>query len=164
MANSDSSTNFSQVHGTCTVSDGGSNSLILDFVRSDFAWTEEGKPYTEAKVRNQHQSTPDLVEIGDGNVTGSMRIGVTSFRGATAVKPYEAVTGTGLAAGWTTTAQGTKKAKRFTLAFVNPAGASQTVVFNYCVCMNVNVDPAGDDGLMVLSFDFTDHENAPTVT
>ena len=164
MSTYDGSAAFSQTHGTWSVFDGSGNTIAMPFVKSDLTPTIEGKPYTEAKVRNMHQSTPVLVETGDGNVTASATIGVTSFAGNTAATPYEVLTGTGLAAGWTTTAVGTKKALRHVVTWTNPAGATQTVTYAYCVASNVAIDPAGDEGLMSMSFDLTDHENAPTVS
>jgi hypothetical protein len=101
---------------------------------------------------------------GDGNVTASATLGVNSFYGSTSVTPYEVLTLTGGAASWTTTGTGDKKMLRHTIVFTNPSGASQTVVFNYGIAMNIAIDPAGNDGLMSLSFDLTDLENAPTVS
>lgn len=165
MAASDSTTSFSQIDCTATVYDGGGNSLVLGLVQGDAKWTIEGEPYTEAKVRNKHASTPVLRKTGDGNVTGSMTLLVASFVGSAAVTPYEAITLTGGASGWTTTAAGDKKAIRLVLAPSATAagGASQSVTFAYLVPTNIQIDPAGADGLFSMSFDFTDHENAPVV-
>lgn len=165
MAGSDSTTSFSRVDCTATVYDGGGNSLVLGLVQADAKWTIEGAPYTEARVRNKHASTPVLRKTGDGNVTGSMTLLIASFFGSSAVTPYEALTLTGGAAAWTTTAAGDKKAIRLVLAASATAagGASQSVTFAYIVPMNIQVDPAGADGLFSMSFDFTDHENEPVV-
>ena len=164
MGASDTTSSFSQIDGVWTVSDGGANSLVMPFVKSDLSWALEGQPYTEARVRNKHQSTPVLRITGDGNCTASANVGVTSFYGSSAVTPYEVLTLSGGAASWATTAVGDKKSLRHTVVFTNPSGATQTVIFNYGVAMNISIDPAGDEGLMTLSFDLTDHENAPTVS
>lgn len=165
MAASDSEIAFSQIDGTAVWYDGGANSLTLAFVQSDIKWTEETEPYTEARVRNMHaSSTPVLRKTGDGNVTGSMRLLVSSVLGSAAVTPREALTFSGGAAGWATTARGDKKAGKLvlTLNASGASGATQTVTFNYCVATNIKFDPAGAEGLMALDFDITDHENRPT--
>lgn len=166
MAASDSVTSFSQIDCTATLYDGGSNSLVLGLVQADAKWTIEGKPYTEARTRNQHQSPRPVLRVtGDGNVTGSMSLLVASFYGSAAVTPYEAVTLTGGASGWATTAAGDKKAVKLILAANATAasGASQTVTFAYLVATNIQIDPAGAEGLFMMTFDFTDHENEPAV-
>jgi hypothetical protein len=166
MAASDSAVPFSQIDGTLTASDGASASLEFDFVQSDIEWTVEGAPYTEAKVRNKHKATPVLRKTGDGNVTGSASLLVTSLRGSTDETPYEFLTQTGGSASITTRAAGDRKAIKlaFTVNASAAGGASQLVEFNYSVCQNVKVSPSGSDGLFLLTFDFTDHESAPTVT
>lgn len=167
MAASDSTTAFSQVDGAAVFSDGTAtpNTLTVGFVQADVAWTVEGAPYTEARVRNKHHSTPVLRKTGDGNVTGSMSLLVTSLKGDTAVTPYEFLTRTGGASAYKSTANGDKYAIKIAVTFnaTDAGGASQTVTFAYVVPTSIKVDPAGGDGLMMLSFDFTDHENAPTV-
>lgn len=164
MSASDSSSVFSQIDGTYTIYDGSTNSLEMPFVQSDLSWALEGDPYTEARVRNKHASTPVLRKTGDGNVTASARLLVKSFYGSSTVTPYEVLTLSGGAATWTTTAIGDKKALKHRIDFVDPSGATQRVEFNYAVAMNVSIDPAGGDGLMMLSFELTDHESKPTVS
>jgi hypothetical protein len=161
---SDTTSSFSRIDGVWTVTDGGANSLIMPFVQSDLSWALEGQPWTEARTRNKHQSTPVVRIVGDGNCTASATLGVNSFYGSTSVTPYEVLTLSGGAAGWATTAIGDKKCLRHTIVFTNPSGATQTVVFNYGIAMNIAIDPAGNDGLMSLSFDLTDLENKPDVS
>lgn len=167
MAVSDSEIVYSQVDGTATVLDGAGNSLVLAFVQSDITWTEETPPYTEARVRNKHaSSTPILRKTGDGNVTGTMRLLISTFYGSAAVSPREAITFADGASGWTSTSRGDKKTftLRLDLTAAAGGGAVQRVSFNYCVATNLKFDPKGADGLMSLDFDITDHENAPTYT
>lgn len=163
MATSDSTSVLSQIDGTCTVYDGSTNSLELALVQTDPEYTIEGAPYVEAMVRKKHLPIPVLRKTGDGNVTGSMSLLIRSFAGATAVTPYEVFTHTGLAASWTPTTIGDKPSLRLVFAVTDPSGASQTVTFAYLVASNVKIAPSGGDGLFMLTFDFTDHENAPVV-
>lgn len=166
MSTSDTQIPFSKIDGLLRVINGAGLSLEIIFVQSDLDWKEEGAPYTEAKTRNKHQATPILRKTGDGNVTGSAKLLVTSFRGATVVTPYEVLTDTGLASAYTSTAAGDRKAKKleFYVDASAAAGASQTVAFNFAVVTNVSVSPGGEDGLFGLSFDFVDHEERPTIT
>lgn len=166
MASSDSTIAFSLTDGTVTASDGGANSLILTLVQTEINFTIEREPVTEARSRNKHLSTPVLRKTGDGNISGSMVLLVSSFKGSADETTYEVLTMSGTASGWTTTAAGDGKTIRLTFAAVNPStgGASQTIAFNYCYCSNVKVEPGAADGLTSISFDFTDYENYPTVT
>lgn len=159
----DSSSTYSQIDGTLVIGDG-TNSLTADFVQSDISWTEEGSSYTEAKSRNKHKTTPVLRKTAEGNITGSLSLLITSFRGNTAITPYEVFTRTGLGASWGNTAVGDKKASRLALTLDNTAasGGAQTATFGFVVFTSVKVDPAGGDGLYLLTADFTDHEEAPT--
>src|SRR5688572_24286056 len=117
MAQSDSTSVFSQNDGTWTILDGGSNSLEIAFTQSDLSWAIEGDPYVEAKVRNKHASTPVLRKTGEGNVTASGRLLVKSLYGSAAVTPYEVLTLSGGAASWATTAIGDKKALKHRVLF-----------------------------------------------
>jgi len=166
MASSDRTDGaFSQIDGDVYIYGGSpsTESLQLKLVQGDVTHTVETEPYAEARNRNKHLSTPILRKTGDGNVTGSVSLLVSSFKGSTAASVYEVFTGTGLAASWSSTASGDKKAKKMEMT-VNDGSLSQKLAFNYCVFTNVAVDPAGADGLYQVSADFTDHENAPTVT
>lgn len=165
MASSDRTDGaFSQIDGDVYVYGGSpaTESLQLKLVVGDVNHVVEGDPYTEGKNRNKHLATPILRKTGDGNVTGSVSMLVSSFKGSTAASVYEVLTGTGLAASWSSTAYGDKKAKKMEMT-VNDGSLSQKLTFNYCVFSNVQVDPAGADGLFQVSADFTDHESAPTV-
>lgn len=164
MASSDNSTiPFSQTDVTATMTDG-TNTITMHLVQADPAWTIEGRPVTEARVRNKHQSTPVARRTGDGNVTFKLDLLIASFKGATAATPYEVLTRTGLGASWGTTGGGDEPLTRISLPYNASAagGATQTVTFNYCYARNVAVNPT--DGLYHLTADVTDLENEPTIT
>lgn len=155
---------FSQIDGDVYIYGGApaTESCQLKVVQGDVNYTIEGDQHTEARSRNKHLSTPILRKTGDGNVTGSFSCLIHSFKGSSAATLYEVLTGTGLAASWSSTAYGDKKARKLVMT-VNDGSLSQVTTFNYCVFSNVAIDPAGADGLWQVSADFTDYESAPTV-
>ena len=108
-----------------------------------------------------------LIETDDTDVTGSFNALVTSFKGSSNTHPYEALTFSGNASAWTSTAGGSKTAIKLVLTVdssgEDATGGSQTVTFAYAVPTEVSVDAAGGDGLFQLSCSFTDHENRPTL-
>jgi hypothetical protein len=61
----------------------------------------------------------------------------------------------------TTTGVGDKKMSRMVVTETAPSGASQTITFNYVVFTNVQV--GFENGIRIVTADFTDHENTPTV-
>ena len=165
MAGSDRTNGaFSQIDGDVYIYGGtpASEYAQLTIVEGDLNFTAEGDQYAEARNRNKHLAVPILRKTGDGNVTGSFSCKVHSFKGSTAASIYEILTGTGLAATWTSTAYGDRKTRKIEMT-VNDGSLSQKLTFAYCVFSNVQVDPAGADGLFMVSADFTDHESAPTV-
>jgi hypothetical protein len=151
MSASDSEISFSKVDCTCTAYDGSTNSLVIAGIQSDISLTREGTKYVEARTRDLHASgTPILRKVGDGNWTG--------------VTPREFLTFTGGASGFTSTARGDKPACKLVLAISasGAGGAIQTLTLNYCVVTSVKIDPAGADGLFMMTVEFTDHENEIT--
>jgi len=168
MSASDSVIPFSKIDWTLVLSDGGSNSITVGLMQTDISWTAEGAKYVEARVRDMHSATPVIRKTGDGNVTGSLMALVATLRSSSSSAPslYEVMTGTGAASSWATTAAGDRKTIRAALSgnASGAGGATQTVTFNYCIFANVKCDPAGGEGLMSISAEFTDHENAPTIT
>jgi hypothetical protein len=164
MAASDTTVPFSIIDGACTVADGGANSITLGLVQAEVKYKIENPSWTEARSRNKHLSTPTARKTGDGNVTGSLTLLVASFYGSAAATPYEVFTGTGGAAAWATNGAGDKQLLKLTLTGTNTTGATQTILFAYCAFSNVDIDPQGGDGLYTLTCEFTDLENAPTVT
>jgi hypothetical protein len=165
MSASDSEISFSKVDCTCTAYDGSTNSLVIAGIQSDISLTREGTKYVEARTRDLHASgTPILRKVGDGNWTGSFSMLVSSFYGSTSVTPREFLTFTGGASGFTSTARGDKPACKLVLAISasGAGGAIQTLTLNYCVVTSVKIDPAGADGLFMMTVEFTDHENEIT--
>lgn len=166
MAQSDSTIPFSIIDGTAVITDGASLSVTLALVQSEVTWTATGRPWAEGMSRNKHQSTPVARITGDGTVTGSLSFLVTSFYGSASTTAYEALTGTNGGSSVTTTGAGDRKMLKLTLTAnaSGAGGASQTIAFNYCIFENVAVDPQGGEGMYLLTADFVDLENAPTVT
>lgn len=165
MAASDSSLPVSVIDiASMTLTDGGSNSLTLGLVPGGtFEYTVETPPYVEVMHQMQHVSGgPVLRKTGSGNVTGKLTSYVTSMYGSSNETPYEVFTRTGTAASWGTTGTGDKSATRLAVVNTTPGGASQTTTFAYCVFTNVAI--SYQDGIMIVTADFTDHENAPTVS
>ena len=163
MSASDSVVDFSGIDLSLTIYDGSGNSLAIEHMQADGGWTTEGDTYTEGRTRGLHRATPVLRRTGSGNVTGSISVNVSSFKGSTAAKPVDVLHFSGLASGWTTTGAGDKKALRYVWTFNASAagGATQTVTMAACVAMNIKFDPVGSDGLGMLSWDWTDHESVP---
>lgn len=166
MADSDTEVPFSQIDLRVYLEDGAGNSIELELVQNDPEITVEGKPWSEARSRNQHASgTPIGRETGDGNITGSMTMLLKSFLGDTEVTPKEALTRTGNAAAWTSTMRGMYAIQIRIVADASASGgATQTTTYRYCVCRNVKWNFGGANGLATLSFDFTDLENEPQIT
>lgn len=165
MAASDSSVPFSLIDGAVVIYDGGSNSHTVAFVQTEVNWSVEKPPRTEARSRNKHHTTVTMRKMGDGNVTGSLSALVTSLYGSASVSLYEVLTTTGGASGWATVGAGDFVLLRMVLTGTAAAagGATQTVTFAACEFSNVKVDPGGADGLWLVSADFIDHENQPTI-
>jgi len=170
MAGSDNTVPLKYAASTVTLGDGTTipNTLVLDCIQSIGSWTVTGREYTEAMSADRHGTTkPVLVATKDGNVTGSVSLLVKSFWGATAVTPYEFLTFTAGASAYASTALGSKKALSIEVATAGAAedgNTAQTILFAYAVPTSVSIDPAGTDGMFTLSFDFVDHENAPTIS
>jgi len=163
MSASDSAVPFSLIDGSLVLSDGSTNSLTVVFIQTEWNWTEETAPYTEARSRNKHHTTPTARKTGDGNVTGSFMALVSSLKGSAATTVYEVLKQSGTASGWVTTGAGDKKMIRAVLTGTNPTGATQTATFNYCIFTNIKIDPSGADNIWTVSADFTDLENEPTI-
>ena len=172
MANLDSSFPHKFAGATLVISDGAGSpaSVTVTFKQGTISWTETGRTYTEAREAGRHASVsgkPVLIETDDTDVTGSFTALVTSFKGSSNTHPYEALTFSGNASAWTSTAGGSKTAIKLVLTVdssgEDSTGGSQTVTFAYAVPTEVSVDAACGDGLFQLSCSFTDHENRPTL-
>ena len=171
MASLDAVVPFKNASGTLTLYDGtGSpNTLVITFRQGTLSYTETGRAYVEAMEAGRHVSAaPVLVETDDGNVTGSFTILVTSFKGSSAVTPYEFLTFTNGASSYLTTAKGSKPALKIIFGVdstgeAGGSGGAQTITFAYACITSVDLDSGGSDGLFSMSVSFTDHENRPTV-
>ena len=164
MANLDSSIPFKiSGGGTLALEDGGANSITVTFIQAEITWTETGRQWVEGRSRDRHEAVPVALEVGDSNVEGSFQFLVTSWRGAANVHPYEALSFTGNASAWTTTAAGSKKALKATYTTDSTAdgGGSQTVIFAYMI--PTDLEKGDVDGLLSLTGNFTDLENRPTM-
>jgi hypothetical protein len=168
MAALDSEIAFPFSEGTGTISDGSTNSITFTWQQGSFTWSQPGRSYTEQKHRGRRPTSgaPVLMETEDAEITGQCSFLITSLLGSTNVHPYEAMTLSGNASSWTTTARGSKKAVRMTLSPSSSSaatGGTQNVAFNYCV-FQVECDMSGAEGLGLVTGSFTDHENKPTIT
>jgi hypothetical protein len=163
MAASDASIPISQIDIASIVISDGSNSLTVSLApASTLEWTEETTPYVEVMHQGKHVAGgPVLRQTGDSNCTGKLVAYVTSYLGASNETPYEVMTRKGTAASWGTTGVGDKKSSRMVVTETAPSGASQTITFNYVVFTNVQV--GYENGIRIVTADFTDHENTPTV-
>lgn len=164
MAASDTGVPFSIIDGALVATDGAAASYTFDLVQAEVVWTVEREKWTEAMSRQKHLSTPTARKVGDGRVTGSMTLLVSSMKGSANETAYEVLTLTGTASTWVTTGAGDMKMIKLTLTGTNTTGATQSVAFNYAITSNVKIDPQGAEGLWSISFDFTDLENTPTIT
>jgi len=146
---------------TVVLTDGTPNSLTLNLKQGQVTYSITDRAYTEALETGRHESTPVLVETDDGNVTGQFSFLLTSYVGAT-VQPHEMMLFRNGASAYTTTAAGSKKALKMVVTNNSTidSGGSQSVTFAYCVFTDVSVGE--QDGLLLVTGSFTDHENKPT--
>lgn len=160
MAASDATVAFSQIDfDTITITTGAAVAYMMTLQKGTLTWGVETPPKTEMLVRNKHHSTPTLRKTGDGKVTGAIKLYISTFLGSSAFSPYELfVSGAAVSTG-----AGDGGMFSMSVPVTGDGGApSQTAVFAYCHFMNVKVDI--EDGLYVLSADFEDLENKPTIT
>jgi hypothetical protein len=155
---------FKGAVSTATLGDGGANTLLLKLVQGSITWSEPGRAYVEAMERGRHQSTPVVVETDDGNCSGSCSFLVDSYDGSSAATPYEFLTFSGSASAFATTSAGGRKTFKLTVTMNSTVdgGGSQTAIFAHCVLDSIEVDDGGTDGLMTLTFNWTDLESRPT--
>lgn len=162
MAASDSTIVFSGIDDTIVLSDGtGTPQTITMFgVTGNLTYTMPLETVAEMRIRDQHQSTPVVRKTGDGNVTGSIKAHITSFKGSSTKTLVDVMLGN---ASWLTVGAGDGRLMKMVVTYnaSGAGGASQTVTFAYVRWSNVNV--SYDSGLLSLSADFTDFENAPAI-
>ena len=163
MATSDATVAFSQIdQDAVTLTDGASTTTTLAVQKGVVTWVNATPPVSEMMVRNKHGANAGLTttvrKTGDSTVTGSIKLYVTTLRGTTGVSPYELLTnGAG-----TSTGAGDGGMFSMAVPYTGDGGApSQTATFAYTRFSNVSVDY--EEGLMVISADFIDYENKPTI-
>lgn len=141
------------------------NTLAVYLIQGTVTWSEPGRTKVEARDRNRHQGTPVVVETDDGNVTGSITLLCTSWKGSSNTHPYEFMTFTGTASSFASTGAGGANLIEMVLTTNSTAdgGGSQTVTFAHCDFSDISVDTGGTDGLCTITANFTDYENRPTM-
>lgn len=162
MASSDTTVAISQIDDAIVLSDGTGTplTLTLALVKSSATWTVPNPTKAEMRPRDLHHSTPTLRKTGDGNVTGSLKLYIASFKGNSTKTPYEVFTDS---ASWVTVGAGDGALVKMVITYTaaGAGGATQTATFAYCHFANVAV--SYEDGLLCLSCDFTDLENKPAI-
>lgn len=150
--------------GTVVWTDGSGSTCTATFVQSELSWTQVGRKWVEARSRDRHETIPISIELGDNNVEGQITMLISSYKGSANTHPYEAVTFSGNASAWTSVGTGSKKSLKCVLTQNSTAdgGGSQTITFAYWIPTSVAVDPAGGEGLALMTVAFVDLENAPT--
>ena len=147
-----------------TITDGAANSITM-VGEISLSWEETGRSVTEARERDRHLATPNVIETGDNNMSISMEFWVRSYLGSSNVHEYEALTFTGNASGWTTTVNGNAKCYTMDVAMLEPGGATtQNLSFPFCHTDSANSDPRGADGKASISASITSYANRPTIT
>lgn len=151
--------------GTITLKDGTGTpeTLAIAFKQGTFTYSETGRAYAEAREAGRHASTVTVMETDDSNMSGSFSCLVTSFKGSSNTHPYEFLTWSGTAAGFTSTSAGDKKTMIIIMG-LTIGGVNQTLQFNHCVVDSVDIDTGGAEGLCQLSCSFTSLTNAPSIT
>jgi len=168
MAVLDSSTPLKPQSGTLFVINDGTTPTALTvsgIFQGNFNWTVNGLPSTESLVQNTHQSTPVVTNVGDATVSLTMEGQITSLKGDSNTYPYEALTRTGNAASWVSTAAGDAHCVELVFTVIESSGSSpttQTITFAYCKLDSIQVT-ANIDGVLTFSATFTDFENEPSI-
>ncbi len=151
-------------HGAAavTITDGAANSITM-VGEISLSWEETGRSVTEARERDRHLATPNVIETGDNNMSISMEFWVRSYLGNSNVHEYEAMTFTGNASGWTTTVDGNAKCFTMAVQLIEPGAATtQTLTFPHCHLDTWSNDPRGADGKNSASVSLTSYANRPT--
>ncbi|MFA9272132.1 MAG: hypothetical protein ACEQSX_15530 [Baekduiaceae bacterium] len=160
MAASDSTVVFSGIDDSIVLSDGTGTpqTLTMFGVTGNLTFTLPLETVAEMRIRDLHHSTVTVRKTGDGNVTGSIKAHVSSYKGSSTKTLYEVMTGN---ASWLTVGAGDGRLMKMVCTYnaTGAGGASQTMTFAYVRWSNVNI--SYDNGLLSLSADFTDFENQP---
>lgn len=161
MASLDSTNNvFRYAVTTVTIKDGtGTPQTITCYLKQgSLTYSAPGRAWVEAREAGRHLATPVASETEDGNVTGSLSMLITSFKGNVNKHPYEVFTG---AAGFVTVGAGSKTQLEMEVAATADDGSTvQTGTFANCIFTVESVE-FPTDGQCLMTVNFTDLENAP---
>lgn len=120
-------------------------------------WTEPGKLIAEPRNRGTRPAAPIILETDDQNVTGSISALVTSYLGDSALTLKEWFN---MDASLTSTSSG--GATTVTMTVTCNDGVSQVLTFALTRFSNVQIDTNGQDGMTLITADFTSLIDAPT--
>ena len=149
-------------------SSGAAAYLTIIPIKAQLTTSIEGPTVSEAMHRGRHISgqAPVAHDVGDNNITGSMSFYIQSHpEGVTpstdAANPVAWLNSQrAAAAGLTKTGKGDAWCFKMLVVDVQP-GSTQTTTYNYVYPEKPT--ESFDNGLLVVSFNFTDRETAPTV-
>ena len=151
-------------HGAAALTIAGASNSITMALEISLSWEESGRTVTEARERDRHLGTPNVIETGDNNMSISIEGHVRSYLGASNVHEYEAMTKTGNAGAWTSTGAGSAYLFTLTVTIIEPdSTATQTLTFPYCHLDSWSNDPRGADGKNSFSATITSFANRPTI-
>lgn len=153
--------------GNIVFSGGGGGQTCTATLVGSVDWNSSGKNAVEVKEKDEHQSPPVVINIGDGECTISISGKLTSILGGSNAHPFEVLSGTGNAASWTTTGDAISTRPLFQMAIPmkSPNGTTQTATFQYCYCpAGPQVSNNGEDGQATFSAEIIALQNAPTIT
>ena len=150
--------------GSGKIIDGSGNEVAFEFEQTMLTWEVIGRTKTEARSRGRHESTPVIVENEDSNIALSLDFYITTFSGSSAVSPYEAMTQTGQASAWTSTAAGNAYCFKIEMTFNNTGGGggSQTVTFDYVSKESISISE--NENFVQGSFSGIAYQNLPTIS
>jgi hypothetical protein len=163
MANLDSTTNVFRYAATTVKVIDGTGGTPLETTcylkQGELTFSAPGRAYVETREAGRHLATPVTSETEDGNVTGSLTMTITSFKGSSSVHPYEVFTNN---ASYVTVGAGSKvQLKLEVTCTADDDSTTQVATFAYCV-FTVESVSFPTDGTCQMTVNFVDHENAPT--
>ena len=141
--------------------------LTIRPIKTQLTTALDGPTVAEAMHRNRHidGQAPIVHDVGDGSITGSMAFYVSEHpigTSADAANPMAWLDAdSALLAGLTSNGKGNAWCFKMKVVDVQP-GKTQTTTYNYVYPEK----PAQsfDNGLLIVTFNFTDRERTPTVT
>jgi hypothetical protein len=144
----------------------GVNYLTIRPIKTQLTTSIDGATVAEAMHRNRHidGQAPIVHDVGDGNVTGSMAFYVEEYPIGTSADVANPLAwleaDSAAAAGLVSTGKGNAWCFRMKVLDSQP-GKIQTTTYNYVYPEK----PAQsfDNGLLIVTFNFTDRERVPTV-